>query len=71
MVMKIQGSPVGIQNPAHWNLISHSTTAPLPVLPHSSVLSPLRFIALSFPQGKILHAFQNVIILGFFNPPPR
>ena len=38
--MYIQGSPVGIQTPSHWNLIGRSMTAPPPVLSPSSILLP-------------------------------
>jgi len=37
----IQGSPVEIQNPTHWNLIGHSLTGTPPVLSPSSILRTL------------------------------
>jgi hypothetical protein len=38
--MYIQGNPFEIHNPAHWNLICRSMTAPQPVLSLSSILPP-------------------------------
>jgi hypothetical protein len=44
--MYMQGSPVEIQIPAHWNLIGRSMTAP------TAVLSPATFVSLRLYSRK-------------------
>jgi hypothetical protein len=57
--VKIQGIPVEIQIPAHWNMSGGSMTASPPVYRPTVFSYNLRVIVLSFVQGKTRQAFQN------------
>jgi hypothetical protein len=56
--------PVEVSTPTHWNLIGRKMTASPPS--PSSILPPLRLIALSFPQEKIRRPFKKLYFLSFF-----
>jgi hypothetical protein len=59
----IQGSLVEVQTPTQWNLIAHSTTTPLPVLPPSSIL-PLASYAY-IATRKILAHISKLLLFQF------
>jgi len=51
--MYMQGSPVEIQIPAHWNLIGRSMTAPTAVLSTSITIPPPSSHCAYIPARKI------------------
>jgi hypothetical protein len=65
LYMYVQGSPVEIQTPAHWNLIGRSMTAPPPVLSPNSILPPPSTHYAFLPEGKIPLAFHRFCYLNF------
>jgi hypothetical protein len=64
--MYLHGSPAEIQTPAHWNLISCSTTAPPPVVSPSSILRPPSSHCAFIPARKNSMRFKNVISIVIF-----
>jgi len=78
--MYVQGSPVEVQTPTHWNQIGCNMTPPCPATAtlhrqcyRPAVFRHLRLIALSFPNGKIRRAFRecHIILFTFFFKPRR
>jgi hypothetical protein len=59
----IEGSPTEIQNPTHWKVTGRSTTDLPPVLSPSSILPPLRLIAISLSRGKIWISFLKLLLI--------
>jgi len=64
--MYIQESPIKIQTPKHWNCISHSITALLPMLLPSSILPPPLSHNAFFPARKIWHNLKKKKNYFFF-----
>jgi hypothetical protein len=62
--MYVQGSPVKIQTPKHWNCISHSITALLPMLLPSIILPPPLSHNAFFPARKIWHNLNKYFIFS-------
>ena len=63
--MYIQGSPIKIQIPKHWNCIRHSITALLPMLLPSSILPP-PLSHNAFLQGILGTIYKYIYIYIFF-----
>ena len=61
----IQGNSIGIQTPAHSNLIGRSMTAPPPVLSPSSILPPLVVSLSSCYRKKNQPAFKKMLLFQF------
>jgi hypothetical protein len=59
----MQGSPVKIQIPAHWNLIGRSLSAPLPVI--AQQYSSATFVSLRFHSGKAKSGAHFTLVLPF------
>lgn len=66
MKSKLQGSPVKIKTPTHWNLIGRSTTAPPSALSPRSILLPPSSLGAFIPARKTPMLVPKMSFLGFF-----
>jgi hypothetical protein len=64
--MYIQGTPVEIQAPTHWNLICGSDHPRRLYYRPGVFFRHLHLIALSFPHGSSRRAFQKCYYLNLF-----
>jgi hypothetical protein len=63
--MCIQGSPVEIQNPTHWNLTGRNVTGTPPVLSPSSILPPLFSDCPFISAKKNLPRLKELLLFSF------